>query len=215
MELYAVDTQHAYERLRQAIIQLELEPGSLIDVQSMARHYQLAPGAVQEALKLLLHDQLIVVAEHRGLYVSAIYRHDLSLLSEIRTVLEGTAARMAAERATPDALTIMRALIEEQRQLPAGDTLGWFEIDHKLHLAIASAAANPHLSHSLEYFFGLSQRLWYLVLEQIDFLPEAVEAHVQLVAAIADGNGKAAEELMQAHVEEFYDRVAELLFDEG
>ncbi|MGD8737539.1 MAG: FCD domain-containing protein, partial [Anaerolineae bacterium] len=70
---------------------------------------------------------------------------------------------------------------------------------------------NKYLADSLERLFGLSQRLWYLALPQLGFLPSAVETHLDLVQAIEEGDQDKAERIMREHVGEFYAQVREIL----
>ena len=79
---------------------------------------------------------------------------------------------------------------------------------------MAQAAHNQYLASVLESFFGLSQRLWYLVLPQLEFLPAAVETHLEMVEAIKQQNGDRAAEIMHQHVQEFYDQVRQVLHTE-
>ncbi|MCK4831781.1 MAG: FCD domain-containing protein, partial [Anaerolineales bacterium] len=87
--------------------------------------------------------------------------------------------------------------------------------DHKFHQAIARAARNRYLAATLERYFGLSQRLWYLVLPQLDFLPTAVQEHLDLIDALRAGDADVAEQIMREHVQMFYDQVRAILIDEG
>jgi DNA-binding GntR family transcriptional regulator len=64
---------------------------------------------------------------------------------------------------------------------------------------------------TLDHFFGLSLRLWYLVLPHLDFLPAAVEKHLDLVEAIKAGNVDRAETIMRDHVQDFYNKVRDIL----
>ena len=91
---------------------------------------------------------------------------------------------MAARRATPDDLVVLEAIRQEQVAADPGDPRRLFEIDHQFHKAIAQAAHNKYLAQTLDHFFGLSLRLWYLVLPHLEFLPGAVEKHLDLADAI-------------------------------
>jgi DNA-binding GntR family transcriptional regulator len=84
-------------------------------------------------------------------------------------------------------------------------------VDHKFHQAIARAAHNQYLADALERLFGLSQRLWYLALPHLGFLPSAVETHLDLVDAIENQDVDRAERIMRSHVQEFYDQVRNIL----
>jgi DNA-binding GntR family transcriptional regulator len=211
MELVRVDTQRAYERIRERITTLQLEPGSLVDEQQLAHDLDMELLPVREALKLLAHDSLVVITPRHGLYVADVNIPDLEQLSEMRLALEGLSARLAARRATPDDVVVLEALRREQANTAPQDSERLFDVDHKFHEAIARAAHNKYLADSLERLFGLSQRLWYLGLPRLGFLSGAVERHLDLVEAIKAGDGETAEQIMREHVAEFYAQVREIL----
>lgn len=214
MELTRIDTQRAYELIRERITTLELEPGSIINEQSLAAGLDMGVGPVREALKLLAHENLVIITPHHGLHIADVNVPDLEQLSEMRLTLEGLSARLAAQRATKDDIVILEALRQEQATTPAEDSRRLFDIDHKFHQAVARSAHNKYLADSLERLFGLSQRLWYLALPRLGFLPDAVQKHLDLVLAIKNRDGDQAERIMRQHVQEFYDQVREILAEE-
>ena len=57
----------------------------------------------------------------------------------------------------------------------------------------------------------MSQRLWYMALPRLDSLPTAVAEHLDIVEAIKNRDGDRAAKIMRDHVQEFYDRVKEVL----
>ncbi|RME78777.1 MAG: GntR family transcriptional regulator, partial [Chloroflexi bacterium] len=203
MEMVRVDTQRAYELIWKKITTLELAPAAPINDQQLAEELDISPTAVREALKLLAHDGLVVITPRHGLHVADINLPDLEELSEMRVALEGLCARMAAERATADDIAVLDALRREaetlQQKAPP-DLPRLFEVDHKFHQAIAAAARNKYMARTLDQFFGLSQRLWYLALPELDFLPAAVQEHLALVEAIKAHNADQAEQIMRHHV---------------
>jgi DNA-binding GntR family transcriptional regulator len=214
MELERIDTKRAYDLIRERITTLQLAPGAVIDEQELAASLDMGLAPVREALKLLVHDGLVLITPRHGILVSDLNIPDLDQLSEMRLALEGLSARLAAQRATADEVVILEALRREQAQTPADDSHRQFAIDHKFHEAIARAAHNKYLAESLERLFGLSQRLWYLALPHLGFLPTAVEKHVDLVEAIQARDAERAEAIMREHVAEFYDQVRQILAKE-
>lgn len=210
MELVRVDTRHAYKLIHEKIITLQLAPGEAVNDQALARELGLELPPVVEALKLLAHDGLVVI-KPKGIAVAGVSTPDLEQLSELRLLLEAHSARLAAERATADDLTVLDALCEAQTGLAPGETERLLDVDHKFHQAVAGASHNQYLAAVLESLFGLSQRLWYLVLPELEFLPGAVEMHVELVEAIRGGDGERAASIMRSHVADFYGKVHEVL----
>ena len=214
MELVRIDTQHACELIREQITTLRLAPGSLLNEQQLAQNLDMGLMPVREALKLLAHEGLIEITPRHGLYVADVNLPDLEQLSEMRLALESLSARLAAQRATPDDLAVLEALRQEQAHTPAEDSQRLFDVDHKFHQAVAQAAGNKYLAETLERFFGLSQRLWYLVLPHLGFLPSAVKEHLELVEAIKARDAERAESIMRNHVQSFYDQVREIMATE-
>jgi DNA-binding GntR family transcriptional regulator len=215
MELERIDTKRAYESIRQEITTLDLAPGSIINEQQLAEDLDMGLVPVREALKLLAHENLVVITPRHGLYVADVNIPDLEQLSEMRLALEGLSARLAAQRATPDDIIVLEALRQEQAATPVEDSRRLFDVDHKFHQAISQAAHNKYLADSLERLFGLSQRLWYLALPRLGFLSSAVEKHLNLVDAIKSGDGDRAEQIMREHVGEFYAQVRQTLMAQG
>lgn len=211
MELVRVDTQRAYELIREKITTLELAPGAPVNEQHLAEELDMGLVPVREALKLLAHDDLVVITPRHGLYVADVSISDLEQISEMRISLESLCARLAAQRATPDDLVVLEALRQEQATISPEDSRRLFDFDHRFHQAIARAAHNRYLARTLDHFFGLSQRLWYLALPHMGFLPAAVEKHLDLVEAIKAGDADQAEQIMCGHVQDFYDKVREVL----
>ncbi len=211
MELERVDTKRAYGLIRDRITTLELAPGAPINEQHLAAELAMGLVPVREALKLLANENLVVIPPRHGLYVAEVNVADLEQLSEMRLSLEGLSARLAAQRATTDDIAILEELRQEQARTPAEDRRRLFDIDHKFHRVVARAAHNKYLAESLERLFGLSQRLWYLALPKLGFLPGAVEKHLDLVQAIKNGDADEAERIMRGHVGEFYAQVRQVL----
>jgi len=207
------EIQRVYGLIRDQITGLELAPGTPINEQHLAEDLGVDVVSVQEALQLLAHDKLVVISprhEH-GTYVANVHLADLDQLSEIRLTLEGRSAQLAAQRATSDDLEALDAVAEEHAAVPPEDSKRYFEVDHKFHRVIAEAARNEYLADMLERLYGLSQRLWYLTLDRLDFLPAAVGEHLDLLEAIRAGDADHAKQIMRHHVKDFYNKVRKLM----
>lgn len=210
MDLIRIDTQRAYELIREKITSLELAPGTLIDEGKLADEMGTGLVPVREALNLLAHDHLVETAD-QGLFVSKVKIPDLKQISEIRILLEPYCAQEAAAHATDDDIVVLEALSQEQSQIPSNQPKQLFDLDHKFHQAIAQAARNKYLTEILEDFYGHSRRVWFLVLPHLDFLPTAVESHLEMVQAIKSKDSERAAQMMRDHVQGFYEKVFEIL----
>jgi DNA-binding GntR family transcriptional regulator len=211
MEMVRVDTQRVYEVLWDKITTLELAPGTHLNEQELAEELDMAVTSVREALRLLAHEDLVKITPRHGIYVADVNLPDLQQISEIRISLEALSARLAAQRASEDDLVVLDSLRHEHATVDREDTRRLFDVDHKFHQAIAEAAGNKYLADTLERYFGLSLRLWYMVLPQLGSLFGNVKEHLELVDAIRTGDADQAEQMMHDHVSEFYARVRKIL----
>jgi DNA-binding GntR family transcriptional regulator len=215
MKWVEVDTQQAYERIRKKITTLALVPGSLINEQRLSEELDLDTTPVREALKMLIHDDLVFITQRHGLYVADINIPDLEQLSEMRISLESFCARLAALRADSDDLHVFEALQLEQAKISSENSHLLLDLDHKFHKALVRAAGNKYLTRTLDHFFDLSQRLWYVAMPHLDFLSASVAEHLDLVEALKKKDADRAEQIMRDHVKKFYDRVRVVLEKKG
>jgi len=188
----------AYLAIRSLIVSLELAPGAVIDERALMQRLGLGRTPVREALRRLAQEQLVEVFPRRGMFVTNVDVRDLARISEVREALEPEAARLAAERATEEERDGLTALREEIGR--GGDLMA---LDERVHRAIYAAAHNDLLEKTLGEYYVLALRIWTIALERAEDLEDAVEAHGDLLFAIANGMGAEAAGIMRAHVQDF------------
>ena len=76
-------------------------------------------------------------------------------------------------------------------------------LDEEIHRLSWEGSRNPYLIATLERYFALSLRVWYVVLDRVPGLTTVVLDHAQLLEAILDGDAATARELMREHVISF------------
>jgi DNA-binding GntR family transcriptional regulator len=204
--------RQAYYLLRDRIVTLQLPPGTLVNERDLMAESGFGRTPIREALQRLADDGLVEVYPRRGIYVGPIDVGDLGAISEIRVELEGFVARLAAERASDEDRTNLRALVPEVVALAREpDQHRLIHLDQRIHRLIYRAARNPFLEAALDRYYVLALRLWFLALDRIRHLDEAVHDHVEQLEAIAGGDAVAAETIARQHVIEFERQIRELL----
>jgi DNA-binding GntR family transcriptional regulator len=193
----------AHQLIRQKIITLELAPLSAIDEQALMEDLQLGRTPIREALQRLAAEGLVFFAPRRGIFVADISITDLQKIFELRVLLEGFSARLAAERATEEHLARMEATVTGLQRIPEDDSRALMAVDERFHQLLYQAADNEFLADTLTRLHALSFRLWYLVLDRLDGVKGAMEQHVEIVKALKARDGAKAELLIQQHVSEF------------
>jgi DNA-binding GntR family transcriptional regulator len=206
-------SEEAYLRIRERIVSLDMPPGSVVNEGRLRQELKIGRTPIREALQRLARENLVRSVPHRGTFVTDVNITDLARITEVRVVLESHAARLAAERlstADRDAFAQLLELVEEG---PGLDQRQLMRLDQQIHREIYRAARNPFLESTLERYFNLSLRLWYLVLDRQVGLREAVKEHAELLRAILAGDGPAADDSMRRHVTGFEREIRKVLVE--
>jgi DNA-binding GntR family transcriptional regulator len=195
-------SDRAYYRIRELIVTLELEPGAAVNERELAERLGLGRTPVREALRMLQRENLVAVYPRRGVLVAPIEVRDLAGLSEVRGALESFSARLAAERRTPSDRALVVELLDDLGGVGADERL-LIDLDQRIHRHVWACAHNPFLAATLEEYYVLTLRIWFLALDRVARLDEAVLEHRELLEAIRDGDGERAEAAMRRHVAGF------------
>jgi DNA-binding GntR family transcriptional regulator len=202
----------AYYLIRDRIVTLELEPGSLLNEKELAHKLGLGRTPVREALKRLELENLVEVYPRRGIFVSGVDITDLGSISELRCELEGCAARLAAQRATTTEIKLCEELIAELDRMPGRmGTDELIDLDQRIHRHVYRCAHNNFLRAVLEEHFLHTLRLWFVVLERVERLDAAVQEHRELLQAIVRGDSPAAEKVIRRHITGFEQAIRKVL----
>jgi DNA-binding GntR family transcriptional regulator len=193
-------TVEAYDRLREAIVRGELRPNERLIETDLAEQFAISRTPIREVFQRLGSEGLIVrvrrgwrVREHSPAEIGEIY--------EARAALEGYAARLAAQRGTPEDLERIQAIhLDADSPEPRTAREHLVEVNDLFHQAILDAAHNERLRQlareSREYYFNHQIARLYSDAEAQAF----VEQHEAIVRALLDRDPAAAEAATRAHI---------------
>jgi len=204
-------SEEAYLRIRDRIVSLDLAPGSVVNEARLQQELAIGRTPIREALQRLAHEKLVHSVPHRGTFVTDVKITDLARITEVRVVLEGHAARLAAERCTSADRGTLNELLAALKARRTMDQRELMRMDQRIHRQIYQSARNSFLESTLERYFNLSLRLWFLVLDHEVRLGAAVEEHVELLEAVMAGDGDRAEAIMRRHVTGFEHEIRKAL----
>ena len=197
-------SERAYAELRERIVTLRLAPGTVLREDELMTDLAIGRTPLREAIKRLALENLVAVQPRSGTYVTAVEAADIVHISEVRAELEGQAAELAARRLDGAARERLEALLEHIRASQRdGDTDALMGLDQAIHRLVWEAARNPYLAETLERYFMLSLRIWYVVLDRVPALGASVLDHARMLEAILARDGVLARALMRDHVVEF------------
>jgi DNA-binding GntR family transcriptional regulator len=204
----------AYERLRRAIVRLELAPGAPVSEAQLVDAFGFTKAAVRAALARLRAEGLVIAEPRRGHVVAALTMRDVLEIYDLRLLLEPPAAEAAAGRIDRDELARLKALADPEVDFDDPESLERFlTANRTIHLAIAEAAGNRRSARIVERLLDDSERARMVAL-RAGAASRGVRARAELqyvLAALESDDGPRAAELMAGAIRAFRDELVESL----
>lgn len=193
--------EQVYRSLKEDILSARVGRDELLLEQTLAERYGVSKTPVREALRLLVHDGILLVLPRKGYMVRPVGLQDVVEVFEMRRIIEPALCAEAARRRTPDHIVLMRECVELERRL-ADPSLDEMEQSLRLHRLIAAASGNTRGITMVGSLMDEAARLPWLVpvLKPGPGRP-GVEEHVRLVDAIEAGDAEEASRTMAEHLE--------------
>ncbi len=191
----------AEARLREAIVTGRLQPNERLIESDLARSMGVSRTVVRTALARLEYERLVEHERNRGARVRLVEQSEAVEILETRAVLEGLAARLAAQRAAPHDVEDLKAILAEMQRLrEADDLLGVSDENAKLHRRLVEISAHRTASRLIGTLNSQMVRFQYRTILLPGRSERSAAEHAAIVAAVAKGDSDAAEEAMRAHL---------------
>ena len=182
-----------YRALHEAIVMSILPAGQWLGEVQLARLFEVSRTPVREAILRLEADHLAVRIPRRGLVVSKITPQETIDVYVVREAIDGLAAALAAEMATPAEISNLEWINEQfARAAEEGDFDALAEINLRFHETLAAASRNALLISFVKHIHRLVRRFHSTTFSHPGRAAEAVAAHRDLVQAIADRDAERA-----------------------
>ncbi len=191
----------ATQSLREAILGGRFTGGARLRQEALADRLGISRTPIREALGRLEHEGLIELLPRGGVRVTVLNADEAVGLYELREVLDGLAARLAAGRADAVALArLERPLARMAECAERRDSRPWFRVHVSFHEEIVRMAGNRPLGR-LVSLVRLSIRHFHpLLLKTPTRLEDAYREHRAVFEAIAARDAEAAERLARLHI---------------
>lgn len=188
--------------LHEGIRSGSLAPGQRLVEADLARDLSVGRGAVREAFSRLAAEGLIEIVPHRGASVRKMSEEDVAELFAAREILEGGAARLAAENieSSPLRAVLAKELAKQQEWTNAADLPGYVEANERVHTLLVEAAGNRILSGMIGQLQINTWRTLSRDLLSLSRVRESSRQHVNILTAVLQGSATAAEQLMREHI---------------
>ena len=188
---------YVYDSLKAQILDLELQPGTLLDETDLSRQFGVSRSPVREALIRLSAEGLVQTLRNRTSIVAPFDVAMLPAYFDAMQLLYRLSARLAAGRPDPAQLASVRQVHDVHEQaLREGDMQAMVRCNRAFHTAIADMTGNMFIAAWMRSLLDQGQRILRIYAHHLgDRLPVSVlEPHRRMLAAIALGDGDLAED---------------------
>ncbi len=193
--------RQAYRIIKEMIRKRKLLPGAKISQNDLAGELGISRTPLVSALKYMEKEHLVVSRPRRGFFVRQFSPQEMVDIFELREVLEGLAARHAAEKITDDQILELKAFFSSfRRHRSIDDYRTYCEEDRGFHNFVTSLGAHEFLRSILQTYNIISFSYQLVSSEGLVRSPdETIDEHLDIIAAICDRDPDAAELLMRRH----------------
>ncbi len=194
-------TSVVYEKLKDDILRGKYQKGTALAENTVAEQLSVSRTPVREALRLLEISGLVSIKPNKGAVVEGISIDDIKDIYEIRSLIEGLAAKKAAEQATEQDVERLSEIIDlTEFYFEKGHYDKLQTMDGRFHNAVYELCGGRMLNHILTDLHSYVLRFRKMSIIKEDRVRETLKEHRLIMDAIANHNGEKASELMTLHV---------------
>lgn len=201
-----LSTEEVYQLLKRRLASLEFKPGQSLAEKDIASQFKVSRTPVRHALSKLERDGLVEIIPRKGAFIKFLSMKDILEIFQIREVLEGLAARLAAENVDLEALKEFESFyLDALRKNPGESLQEIFNFGMKFHDFIINSAANQRIKKILKDLrvqFEIS-RIFFLN-QNSNVKPsravQSINEHLGIIEALKKSDGKLAEARLKEHI---------------
>jgi DNA-binding GntR family transcriptional regulator len=196
------------ERIRDMIIEGQLEAGSRIHEGQLGLALGVSRTPLREALKFVASEGLIDLVPGRGGLVRRLTPQDVRNMLDVLTALETLAGRQACRNATDTQIAAVRHLHDRMMGFYADrQRLEYYKLNQAIHSAIAALSCNDFLASMHASIQSRLKRIRFIGNETPEHWAGAVREHGEMIAALERRDEDALTEVLTRHVEATWTRV--------
>lgn len=190
-----------FQYLRDAIVSGQMEPEDHLFEEELAKKFNVSRTPIREAIRKLELEGLVQRSPRRGVIVRKFSLDDVKEIYDIRSILEGYAAKLAAENIEPHEMEKLRSIMEEMKKnILNGDKTAEMENHKDWLLTVYAASKNSRLEQLLTDYADYLQFFRTVSLQNPGRSLETIKEHESMTRAIETGDGALAEKIAREHV---------------
>ncbi|WP_409557771.1 GntR family transcriptional regulator [Aliiroseovarius sp. M344] len=179
------------------------KPGDRLVESELAERFGVSRTPIREALQRL-ETQSLLTRDGRSLIVASLSHNQLAELYVVRSALEGLAASLAAQHATPEEIRVLREMVEDDRKR-LSDPSALSRSNRRFHKQLHLASHNRYLVQQLDLVHRTMALLATTSLAAEGRSEIAIAEHDAIVAAIEARDQAAAQAALKAHISQAFE----------
>lgn len=188
-------------QLQNNILNGVYQPGDNLIETKLSEELGVSRTPIREAIRQLELEGLVQSIPNKGAIVKGISAQDIEDIYTIRMLIEGLAARWAAEKITEEELKELKEAVDlEEFYTAKNDVSHLLLFDSKFHDIIFKASKSKPLMHTLSTFHHYVQRARNVSLNNPERAQLVLEEHKDILQAIMEHDAEKAERLTTLHV---------------
>jgi DNA-binding GntR family transcriptional regulator len=190
-----------YQRLKRDIMEGIYMPRQRLIETELTQVLGVSRATLRAALIRLQHEGFVEIQPNRGAQVRSFSVEEATRILQVREVLEGLAAALAAEQATPAQLAELRDIVAAMEQTLAADNLlGHLPLVGRFHERIIEAAGNVVIDQFLDMLRAPLIRHQFRVILVPGRKDESLAEHRAILTYLQRRDAAAAEQAMRRHI---------------
>lgn len=175
-------------------------PGQRLVEPDMMRDFDVSRGTVREALRRLAAEGFVSIELYRGASIRKMSRGEFVELNEIRALLEGYAASLAAQRMSK---AERKKLVELEQLWDRGaQNLAYAQYNEQFHALIVEASRHKQLPNFVQQAqLSIFRLQFHSILQTPVATRRSRLEHRRIVKAILKGDALGAESAMRQHIQ--------------
>ncbi len=186
------------ETIRDAILKGSLKPGERVSEPELAERFGISRTPIREAFRQLESEGYLKVIPRKGAVVASLSERDIEEFYAIKIILEGFAAKMAAEKLSMKDIEKLESINQRLAQIAKdGDVKNFFRVHNEFHEVFIKAAGNERLYEMINQLVMKFKRLRLASLSVPGRMEISVEEHRNMIQAFKDHDGDKADSLVR------------------
>ena len=211
---YELLSRKVYHILKLRITKGDLVQGSKLFEAKIAQQLGVSRTPVREALRELVAEGFVEIIPNQGIIVNNISFDEVYGILQIRGVLEGLAARVAAKKINSEEIKKFNKIIDKMKYYAANNfiskesILNFTRLDIEFHDLILNICGNKWL---IQIYSNLKNHIERFRIRSFSIpgtFSKSLEEHCKILDAIKKGDSELAEKLSTIHMEKAFENIS-------